>query len=93
MNVEELRNEYELLIEKEDRLLRQIQTGETCLFALLETMYRKEREMDQETAKELIQRIYSYTDEHRSELWQVRMEKNDTCDTAETREPIRRWGT
>ncbi|RKN71858.1 hypothetical protein [Paenibacillus ginsengarvi] len=66
---------YEALIEREDRLLRQIQTGEICLFAVLETMYRKDREIDLETAKVIVQRIYGYTDEHRSELWQVRIEK------------------
>lgn len=49
--------------------------GNSVFFALLETMYRKDREMDVETAKAIVQRVYNETDEHRSELWQVRMEK------------------
>jgi hypothetical protein len=73
--VEELRDRYESLIEREDRLLRQIQTGEICLFTLLEAMYQKDREVDPGAAKELAQRMYAYTEERRTELWQVRLEK------------------
>ncbi|TNJ63595.1 hypothetical protein FE784_24360 [Paenibacillus hemerocallicola] len=75
MNVEELRDRYELLIEQEDRLLRQIGTGEMYLCTLLETMYHKDREVDPGAAKELAQRMYAYTEERRTELWQVRLEK------------------
>lgn len=75
LSVEELRNQYESLVEREDHLLQQIQTGEICLFSLLETLYRKDNEMDLDTAKKLIQHRHGYIDEYRSVLWRVRMEK------------------
>lgn len=84
--MKELREQYESLIEQEDQLLRQIQTGEVCLFTLLELMYRKDREIDLETAKEITHRIHLYTDDCRRELWQVR------CDATEAGKAIRRWG-
>lgn len=73
--MKELRDHYESLIDQETHLLRQIETGEVCLFALLETMYRKDREIELETAREIVRRIHLYTDERRNELWQVRMDK------------------
>ncbi|TVX97945.1 hypothetical protein [Cohnella terricola] len=67
--------QYNKLVEQEDRLLEQIETVEKCMDAIYSFTFKHEEDLNQATVTKLLVMLQSAQNEYRMELIHLRLNK------------------